>query len=55
MQDENGKVKGDSIYSSIGFRLSAPRIDLAVRHFYSFIPNSGMIKETEDSTCTYAV
>ena len=36
------------------FRLAGPRIDLAVRHFQSFIPNSGTIKETEDSTCMYA-
>ena len=32
-----------------------PRIDLAVRHFQSFVPNSGTIRETEDSTYTYAV
>ena len=55
MQDENGKLKGDSVYSSVVFRLAGPRIDLAVRHFQSFIPNSGTVKETEDSTCTYAV
>ena len=55
MEDENGKVKRDSVYSSIVFRLAGPRIDLAVRYFQPFIPNSGMIKETEDSTCTYAV
>ena len=47
--------KGDSVYSSLVFRLAGPRIDLAVRHFRSFIPNSGTIKETEDSTCMYAV
>ena len=55
MQDENGKVKGDSIYFTVVFRLAGPRIDLAVRHFQSFISNSGMVKETDDSTCTYAV
>ena len=33
--------KGDSVYSSLVFRLAGPRIDLAVRHFQSFIPNSG--------------
>ena len=55
MQDENGKVKGDSIYSSVVFRLAGPRIDLAIRHFQFFIPNSGTIKETEDSSCMYAV
>ena len=55
MQDENGKVKGDSAYSSIVFRLTGPRIDLAVRHFQSFIPNFGMVKETEDSKCMFAV
>ena len=26
-----------------------------MRHFQSFLPNSETIKETEDSTCTYAV
>ena len=55
MWDENGKVKGDSVYSSLVFRLAGPRINLAVRHFQSFIPNSEIIKETEDSTCTYTV
>ena len=48
MYDENGKVKGNSVYSSLAFRLAGPRINLAARHFQSgFIPNSGMIKETE--------
>ena len=42
-------------YSSLVFRLAGPGINLAVRHFQSFIPNSGTIKETEDSTCMYAV
>ena len=44
-----------TVYSSLVFRLAGPRIDLAVRHFESFILNSGTIKETEDSTCTCAV
>ena len=48
-------VNGHSVYSSLVFRLAGPRIDLAVKQFQSFIPNSGTIKETEDSTCTYAV
>ena len=55
MSDENGKIKGDSAYSNLVFRPAGPGIDLAVRHFQSFIRNSGTIKETEDSTCTYAV
>ena len=55
MVSKKVKVKGDSVYSSIVFRLAGPRIDLAVRYFQSFVPNSGTIKETEDSTCTYAV
>ena len=35
--------------------LAGPRINLAVRHFQSFIPNSIMIKKIEDSTCMYKV
>ena len=38
MSDENGKVEGYSVYSSLVFRLAGPRINLAVRHFQSFIP-----------------
>ena len=49
------KVEGDSVYSSSVFRLAGPRINLAVRHFQSFIPNSETIRKTGDSTCTYAV
>ena len=55
MQDENGKVKRDSVYSSFVFRLAGPRIDLAVSYFQSLKPNSETVKETEDNTCTYAV
>ena len=38
-------VKGDSVNSSLVFRLAGPRINLAVRHFQSFLSLSGTEQE----------